>query len=82
MAVSGLPLRPTLLAAVGGDGLLEIDSNINPLREDLFAPEINKCGKIDIGGTQLVSALAINTTKISSTVQFKNDINGHGELKK
>ena len=46
----GLATSAHLLGAVGGNGLLEIDSNINPLREDLFAPELT-CGKIDIGGT-------------------------------
>jgi hypothetical protein len=30
--------------------LLEIDSNINPLREDLFAPKLTY-GKIDIGNS-------------------------------
>lgn len=44
----GLATSAHLLAAVGGDGLLEVDSNINPLREDLFAPKLT-CGKIDIG---------------------------------
>jgi len=42
--------RYCLLAAVGGDGLLEIDSNKNPLREDLFAPKLTN-GKIDIGNS-------------------------------
>lgn len=44
----GLATSAHLLAAVGGDGLLEIDSNINPLREDLFSPKL-KAGAIDIG---------------------------------
>jgi L-alanine-DL-glutamate epimerase-like enolase superfamily enzyme len=36
----GLAASAHLLAAVGGDGLLEIDSNDNPLRGDLFSPAI------------------------------------------
>ena len=36
----GLAASAHLLAAVGGDGLLEIDSNDNPLRGDLFSPPI------------------------------------------
>lgn len=44
----GLAASAHLLAAVGGGGLLEIDSNANPLREDLFTPDMN-AGKIDIG---------------------------------
>jgi L-alanine-DL-glutamate epimerase-like enolase superfamily enzyme len=38
----GLAASAHLLAAVGGDGLLEIDSNDNPLRGDLFAPAITQ----------------------------------------
>jgi L-alanine-DL-glutamate epimerase-like enolase superfamily enzyme len=34
----GLMASAHLLAAAGGDGLLEIDSNANPLREGLAAP--------------------------------------------
>jgi D-galactarolactone cycloisomerase len=34
----GLLASAHLLAAVGGDGLLEVDSNANPLREGLAAP--------------------------------------------
>ena len=44
----GLAASAHLLAAVGGDGILEIDSNANPLREDLFSPDIS-AGRIDIG---------------------------------
>ncbi|MCR9140021.1 MAG: mandelate racemase/muconate lactonizing enzyme family protein [Alphaproteobacteria bacterium] len=44
----GLAASAHLLAAVGGDGLLEIDSNANSLREDLFSPTV-MAGKIDIG---------------------------------
>jgi D-galactarolactone cycloisomerase len=36
----GLAASAHLLAAVGGDGLLEIDSNDNPLRNQLFAPPV------------------------------------------
>lgn len=36
----GLVASAHLLAAVGGDGILEIDSNPNPLREKLYAPTI------------------------------------------
>jgi D-galactarolactone cycloisomerase len=36
----GLAASAHLLAAVGGDGLLEIDVNENPLRSDVFAPTI------------------------------------------
>ena len=36
----GLAASAHLLAAVGGDGLLEIDSNDNALRGDLFSPAI------------------------------------------
>ena len=43
----GLAASAHLLAAVGGDGLLEIDSNANPLREDLFAAGV-KAGQIDV----------------------------------
>ena len=41
-------IRDSLLAAVGGDGLLEIDANPNPLREEVFSPVINN-GTIDLG---------------------------------
>jgi D-galactarolactone cycloisomerase len=34
----GLLASAHLLAAAGGDGLLEVDSNVNPLREGLAAP--------------------------------------------
>ena len=44
----GLAASAHLLAAVGGDGLLEIDSNPNPLREDIYSPKI-KHGRIDLG---------------------------------
>lgn len=44
----GLAASAHLLAAVGGDGLLEIDSNPNPLREDIYSPSI-KDGRIDLG---------------------------------
>lgn len=43
----GLAASAHLLAAVGGDGVLEIDSNDNPLRGDLFSPPITK-GKISM----------------------------------
>ena len=36
----GLAASAHLLAAVGGDGLLEMDCNENPLRSDLFAPDV------------------------------------------
>ncbi len=36
----GLAASAHLLAAAGGDGLLEIDSNRNPLREDLYSPDV------------------------------------------
>ena len=36
----GLDASAHLLAAVGGDGILEIDSNPNPLREDIYSPRI------------------------------------------
>jgi len=44
----GLAASAHLLAVAGGDGLLEIDSNVNSLREDLFSPEV-MTGKIDLG---------------------------------
>jgi len=37
----GLAASAHLLAAVGGSGILEIDSNPNPLREGLFSPSID-----------------------------------------
>lgn len=43
----GLAASAHLLAAVGGDGMLEIDSNNNPLRSNLFSPTINE-GKIQM----------------------------------
>ena len=36
----GLAASAHVLAAVGGDGMLEIDSNDNPLRNELFGPPI------------------------------------------
>ncbi len=36
----GLAASAHVLAAVGGDGMLEIDSNDNPLRNRLFAPPV------------------------------------------
>lgn len=44
----GLSASGHLLAAVGGDGLLEVDSNANPLRTGLFDPKIER-GRIDLG---------------------------------
>ena len=38
----GLAASAHLLAAVGGDGMLEIDSNDNPLRNDLFSIPIKR----------------------------------------
>ena len=43
----GLIASAHLLAAVGGDGILEIDSNPNPLREKLYAPVVEN-GRIVI----------------------------------
>ena len=37
----GLAASAHLLAAAGGGGLLEIDSNRNPLRESLFSPKVS-----------------------------------------
>jgi L-alanine-DL-glutamate epimerase-like enolase superfamily enzyme len=37
----GLAASAQLLAVVGGTGLLEVDSNPNPLREDLFSPYVD-----------------------------------------
>ncbi|MGB7243786.1 MAG: mandelate racemase/muconate lactonizing enzyme family protein [Sulfitobacter sp.] len=45
----GLTGSAHLLAAIGGDGLLEIDSNINPLREELFNTPLMENGCVDIG---------------------------------
>lgn len=53
----GLAGSAHLLAAVGGDGILEIDSNNNPLREKLFSPSLFEKGHIDIGD---VSGLGID----------------------
>ena len=38
----GLAASAHVLAAVGGDGMLEIDSNDNPLRNILFAPPVTQ----------------------------------------
>ena len=38
----GLAASAHVLAAVGGDGMLEIDSNENPLRNILFAPPVTR----------------------------------------
>ncbi|MDA7777021.1 mandelate racemase/muconate lactonizing enzyme family protein [Rhodobacteraceae bacterium] len=38
----GLAASAHVLAAVGGDGMLEIDSNDNPLRNILFAPPVTR----------------------------------------
>lgn len=38
----GLAASAHVLAAVGGDGMLEIDSNDNPLRNTLFAPPVTR----------------------------------------
>ncbi len=46
----GLAASAHLLAAVGGNGMLEIDSNPNPLREDLFSPPVSG-GRIILGET-------------------------------
>lgn len=43
----GLAASAHLLAAVGGPGLLEIDSNPNPLREGLYSPSVEN-GQINI----------------------------------
>jgi len=43
----GLAASAHILAAVGGDGSLEIDSNPNPLREALFSPPVDN-GKMVI----------------------------------
>ncbi len=46
----GLAASAHLLAAIGGDGLLEIDSNENSLRDDLFLIPISK-GKLTLPDT-------------------------------
>lgn len=46
----GLAASAHVLAAVGGGGMLEIDSNDNPLRTDLFAPPITQ-GKLTLPDT-------------------------------
>ena len=74
----GLATSAHLLAAVGGDGLLEIDSNINPLREDLFAPKLTN-GKIDIGNSvgigisdqHYLDFLSVHSKTISMNVELK-----------
>ena len=43
----GLAASAHVLASIGGDGLLEIDSNPNPLREDIYSPTV-KDGCIDV----------------------------------
>lgn len=47
----GLMASAHLLAAAGGDGLLEVDSNPNPLRTELAPPlqQIDADGCIDLG---------------------------------
>ena len=62
----GLAASAHLLAAVGGDGALEIDSNPNPLRESLFSPPISN-GNISVSTTpglgidsQVLSQLCTN----------------------
>ncbi len=44
----GLVASAHLLAAVGGDGALEIDCNPNPLREEIYNPAVED-GTIDLG---------------------------------
>ena len=74
----GLATSAHLLAAVGGDGLLEIDSNINPLREDLFAPKLTN-GKIDISNSVGIGIsdqhyqdfLSVHSKTISMNVELK-----------
>ena len=73
----GLATSAHLLAAVGGDGLLEIDSNKNPLREDLFAPKLTN-GKIDIGNSvgigisdqQYLDFLSVHSKTITMNIEL------------
>ena len=46
----GLAASAHVLAAVGGDGMLEIDSNDNPLRNILFAPPVTQ-GQLTLSET-------------------------------
>jgi len=46
----GLAASAHVLAAVGGDGMLEIDSNDNPLRNMLFAPPVTR-GQLTLSET-------------------------------
>jgi len=55
-----------LLAAIGGDGLLEIDSNENSLRDDLFLIPISK-GKLTLPDTPGLG-VADNFTALSDLV--------------
>ena len=73
----GLATSAHLLAAIGGDGLLEIDSNTNPLREDLFAPKLTN-GKIDIGNSvgigisdqHYLDFLSVHSKKITMNIEL------------
>jgi len=70
----GLMASAQLLAAAGGSGLLEIDSNPNPLREDLYNPTLeNGCITLsDSPGLGIsVDQLASLQSKSSLTVKTR-----------
>jgi L-alanine-DL-glutamate epimerase-like enolase superfamily enzyme len=62
----GLLASAHLLAAVGGDGMLEIDANPNPLRERLFGP----LGKVAEGHASLDDSPGLGAIDLAAIGEF------------
>ena len=66
---AGLAASAHLLAAIGGDGMLEIDCNPNPLREHLFNPPVQK-GTIQLSQAPGLGIDLTQLDKLRHTPEF------------
>lgn len=66
----GLAASAHLLAIAGGDGMLEIDCNPNPLREELFNPVVRD-GFIDLGKEPGLGISLSGLSALCSNPDFK-----------
>ena len=70
----GLIASAHLLAAVGGDGMLEVDFNTNPLREGLATPfPIMRTGKLSLQGGPGLGVVP-NQSEINNYLVYKAEV--------
>ena len=68
----GLLASAHLLAAVGGDGLLEIDANPNPLRSSLLPPAMS----LDAGRLRLAETPGLGDLDLANIEEFASAVGG------